>query len=657
MEKKSVMKRWDLHMHLLTYEPIIAVLPEAVLDEWRKQPWLEPELQTGCSLAEALCRPASLQRALEFLSSDEREVMRLIVTMIGVQPFSLEPLIQAAVSRLGGAEVEAGLIGLRRKGLIGTFRKSWGELLFVLPWSGFCAWRKLLLPEQNQLLATVDLQHGNTDSLADQRGLAQLVFMLLLTAALEPMEITRRGNLNKRAIQRLYKAASWPDDALRLMRIPYVFSDIYQPGLAIVLDFAISRRLLTRSEDRLVINNEAVWAWMELGVDCQNAELYRYWLTIAMPSDVRMQHIIACIEDLPTGRAAIVSPSETWQAGDTAHSEGESAWLEQLYSQWLQPLAAFGWLELEFNQDRELTLRSKLDPKANESTGSADKKFYVQPDFEIIVPPGVPIVTRWQAALMAELISWDELMVLKLTRKSYYSARERGESADALIAFLSDHAQHEVPASVIETIKSWERSYGRAHITQGVTLLQCQDEQVAAAIAGSERCQSYIRSRLGPLAFLIKGDQISNMVRMLESLDIHPCLTEGEEGRKSNPEKAAEAREIQRLIMIHDICSLYKAETQLPSTNEIYAGIEHIPVLWWKETRDYHVSTRKEIIRKAIEWRSYLKLRKAEAEWTVRPIRLDEHAGSWSLSCMEGEREVRLTAEDWDAMQLILPGK
>lgn len=651
-------------MHLLTYEPIVAELPDTVLDEWRKQPWLQPVLQSGRSLAEALCHPEALRRAREFIAPWEIEVMRLIVTTFGSQPFALEPLIQACASRLGGAEAEAGLIGLRRKGFIGTFRKSWGDLLFVLPWSGFCAWRRMLFPEQAAALLLAETEQAQP-SFADNPGLAQLVFMLLLTAALEPLALTRRGILSKRAIQRLYKAASWPDDELRSVRTPYVFSDIYQPGLAIVLDFAISRRLLTRSREHLVINSDEVLSWMELGIHQQNAELYRYWLTIGMPADVRMQSIIALIQDIPAGRTATIALlREAEHSGEMANPEDESAWLEQLLGEWLRPLAAFGWLEFEINEDRELLVRTCLYPAADDLKAVPAEKFYVQPDFEIIVPPGVPAVIRWRAALFAELLTWDEIMVLKLTKSSFYSACERGgDCTDKLLAFLREHAQYELPENVTETMKGWGLSYGRAQIMQGATVLQCQDEQVAAAISGSERCQAYIWSRLGPRAFLIKGDQIRNMMRTLESLDIYPRMFAGEtieadeDGGKSHSENPAESGEIQRLFMIHDIGSLYKAETKLPSADEIYAGIEQIPVLWWKETRDYHVSTRKEIIRKAIEWRSYLKLRKAEAEWTVRPIRLEEYAGSWSFSCLEGEREVRLMAEDWDAMQLILPGK
>jgi hypothetical protein len=88
----------------------------------------------------------------------------------------------------------------------------------------------------------------------------------------------------------------------------------------------------------------------------------------------------------------------------------------------------------------------------------------------------------------------------------------------------------------------------------------------------------------------------------------------------------------------------------------MYPHLQDIPPLWLKEFREYHGSTRKDMIRKAIEWKSYLKLRKEGIERQIMPQSLREDNNGWMLLGMENAQDILLRSEDWNEMKLILPG-
>jgi hypothetical protein len=102
----------------------------------------------------------------------------------------------------------------------------------------------------------------------------------------------------------------------------------------------------------------------------------------------------------------------------------------------------------------------------------------------------------------------------------------------------------------------------------------------------------------------------------------------------------------------------YELEPELPERRFILPElVKEVPAVWWKDYRAYHASTRKEMIRKAIEWQSYVKLRMNGQDVTVRPKRLLEECDGWSLiGVPSGGGESRFAEGAWREMMLVVPG-
>jgi hypothetical protein len=102
--------------------------------------------------------------------------------------------------------------------------------------------------------------------------------------------------------------------------------------------------------------------------------------------------------------------------------------------------------------------------------------------------------------------------------------------------------------------------------------------------------------------------------------------------------------------------SPFELAVGLPSRNDVYPSWQMIPSLWWKECRVYHISTRKEIAQLAIEWKAILKLSNEYNEWTMIPKQVQEHDKGWILTGWVKTDFVSFSQDQWQAMQLILPG-
>jgi hypothetical protein len=94
----------------------------------------------------------------------------------------------------------------------------------------------------------------------------------------------------------------------------------------------------------------------------------------------------------------------------------------------------------------------------------------------------------------------------------------------------------------------------------------------------------------------------------------------------------------------------------IPSRNDVYPSWQMFPPLWWKECRVYHTSTRKEIVQLAIEWKAVLKLCNEYNEWTMIPKQVQEHDKGWNLMGWVQSDFVTYSQDQWQSMQLILPG-
>jgi hypothetical protein len=261
-----------------------------------------------------------------------------------------------------------------------------------------------------------------------------------------------------------------------------------------------------------------------------------------------------------------------------------------MFNEWMDLFAAFGWIEQGFDHQARAIFCLKLKQENSKDLAVSTGKFYVQADYEILVPPDVSFAVRWELTFISDHILTDQVGIYRLSEQSLQRALMSGRTIEQCIHFLQSHSFYGVPDSIIFVLKQWDQS------AIPITLLPQKNASIAV------------------------------------------------EGMAS--------------AIVHEIHSTSSCELAdgFPSRNDVYPSWKMIPPLWWKECRVYHISTRKEIVQLAIEWKAILKLSNEYNEWTMIPKQVQEHDNGWNLTGWVQSDFVAYSQDQWKAMQLVLPG-
>jgi|GEM_PF-2530759 len=705
----------------MNYEQVFAKMPEEARHMVERQPWVQEALRRGLPLHAALTDADELARLLPLLSRAERCALELIVRGLGSEPFAPAALEQRLHGAMAGAAVRVGLAGLRARGIVAAFRKAWGDRLYALPEDGFAVWQAHLLPPlplaeggpEHAAQPQPELEPLELPAGANPRGMAQQLFHLLAACDRLALPLTAKGAPHQKQLAKLAERCALPAEPLAGCGLSHAFPDACGIGLAVLLDAAMRLGLLGRAAGRLVLRPAALGAWMARPYAQQMGRLYRLWRELQAPQPVWQQHAIALLERAGGAGWQPAAALAGWLAAQAAEPGADEAELVRgVRERWLVPLHALGWLELAQDSAGGLWYRWKqgLEPTAAQAIcppstpplpppsgsgpyppltepstaspaplppvqpppasafapapaaddGPADAacRLYVQPDFELLLPPGVPLSVEWQVAAVAELQHSDELRVYRLTKTAFHSACERGASAPAVLALLSrwNRSGPQLPEAVERALREWDEQYGKVRFEE-VTLLVCDSPEVAAAVAASERCRPYLGEAVGDRHFIVQRSAGAALHKQLRQMGWTPGTAAPEPPAGANlTGELAEAEPLDGLVYRRDTAALYEVDGRFEQPAELYPQLPDTPASWLKEYRSYHGSTRKELIRRAIEWQSWLKLRKSGEERLIAPCALVESRDGWLLVGRADEGEVRLDGEEWAELQLVLPG-
>ena len=96
--------------------------------------------------------------------------------------------------------------------------------------------------------------------------------------------------------------------------------------------------------------------------------------------------------------------------------------------------------------------------KVQQELDSAKNVFFVQPDFEIMVPAEVAPQVRWKIENCAELLSCDRMSIYRVTKEHIVRASHSGFTSDKVVEFLRRYAATGVPEHMYHAIHQWGMS-------------------------------------------------------------------------------------------------------------------------------------------------------------------------------------------------------
>ncbi|WP_408892370.1 helicase-associated domain-containing protein [Paenibacillus taichungensis] len=620
--------------------------------------------------------------SLKELSCVERTVLGVIFCKYAGQPFSnMLTSAEWAVEGLSRAEAVTAFIALRHKGWIKAVRKSWGERLYYIPESilslltiayaarvGQFVQKKVNILQddmiqakfisENEVQNMKIVREGKPDIAAEL--LHVLAWMVREGQAQGGLPLTSKGTIHKKMVQRLSRMTVLGPEDFAELGIRYDHANVYPVHVALVIDLLLSLGLIEKAHSRIYVSADRLYHWLSLPWSSMHREIYSVCMDRYGVAEPKLQHfryqllMFASRENewlnITAGTIDYDSLEETMESRESrgpsfiAHIRG-----------WLDLLAGLGYGEVSESAAGELFYRWQIDPKIllnltdDEAEHVGINTIFVQPDFEIMVPPDVTPQARWILEIGAELMSRDRMSIYRMTKERIVAASEIDLTADVMINFLRRYAGSGVPEHVELAIQQWGQEAERLQMDAGQNVDQ---DEATDKVKKKDTWIYESRSEL-----LEKLNRTDSEVIADESI---VGADEFEDGLKV-PKELFYIRGKVGLIQDDSKLHTYEQDYSITEQSGLFPGYGEIPEMWHNEWRGYHVSTARQIAAKAIEWQTKLGLKLDNHIFYVIPDQIQGHE-DWTLTgwyISEGgtdpaERRT-FSPNEWNQIRLIIP--
>lgn len=564
---------------------IVGELPEAALSWLRESPWTAGRAAIGGSLAEVLADPS---RAAEWAGKAPplaRDTLALIVRRFGPAPFPEEKLApEGGKPPFGwtGAELRLAVQLLRRDGIVFAVDRPWGDRLLLVP-SDMCAvWRRLLLPLRIKPLPEETWTDG-CDAAASP--LSHELIAAWSAIRRTGLPLTAKGAPRKQDAARLAAAMRLASVDIPPQAVPAAWAALPAPAvLALRLGRAVGM-LRRRGRAIAAEPNEAAKAWLALPAAEAEPRLLEQAADCLLAAEEPGAWLAAeSLRDLAPMRWHLAA--DVAKALPTAEAAGA-------VDGWVRFLRAAGWMETGSCAEGA-ALRWIIDPNPERTAADGYDRYELMPDLEAIVPPEVPPGARWELELLARRLSEDVVAVYRIDTDACRRALAGGTSLEQARAMLERGSGEPLPEAVDVALRDWFHATP-APADEAPTDTPSQDAEQPNAGDGA-------------------GDRSDEAQALDDELD-------------------AFFGEVNAAVLKRDASEAHVWDARPPVlSSKLFPGAERVPPGWLKQPAQYHVSTRKEIVERAIGWRAGLRLLKEGAWEDFAPERLEPaEPGGWRV--------------------------
>lgn len=600
-----------------------------------------------------------------------RAVLREIVLGIGPAPFTLQEAAGVVGQRLAPADLLLILRRLMKTGEIEGFRKSWGDLCYAVP---FDRCRKLAVAWAKPAIAA-DARIAETEAEPDGRAEGKDIALDLL-AVLDDIErrtakLTRKGRIEQKTIERWSRLIRLGSGAAA-SAMPVALSP-YPVPVAMVLDLLLRNGFICFADGQVRTDHDRIMELLAIRHADFRRMLYDSWLRVWCPDEAGPRLIGMMLPHLPAGDwiSAERLLRRCFEPDGSAAGCGHG---RQELDRFLSLSAACGWLETGISESGEAVFRPLRFAAEEESCGAeaqCGERCYVQSDLDVIVPPGVSYAAHWLLLKIAEPVVRDQTAIYRLSRNRAEIAWRQGWNSDKLIDELNKRAFGGVPEPVQREIAEWERLDSGIRLEPTVTI-RFRDRALADEIASLPEVKSRIgeNQRLSDGSLVISAEFAETMRGILATYGYSAQRTDGadhfgspnrnQSGAGGDPAAAADStagaeERPMGLFRFKFDTSMFRPLERLPDRSELFPGLDRVPAAWLKNCRPYHPSTVLDIVRRAIEWQCYVKVRTAEGDRLIIPAELLEGEGAGAgFRGHEDGRPAEVCIRDLAGIQLVL---
>lgn len=657
--------------------------PERLQTILQQQIWRHAT-ERGMSWNEAVKDRDAAARAIGGLAAYASETLKTMLLCFGAEPAAEEKLFQALREHTGmaGAESRIGVRQLEEAGLLFAVQKLWEEKIYWIPSDCYAVWRQALFP----LRLTPVTAHARP--LAENTGIREPfgrgLLYLLAALAKADASFTAKGLLSKKTVEKLGGSLLLDESKLRAFPLDWANRDHYSLGTALALTACSELGLLRKEEDRLALHEERMHAWLRLTEEKRERELMDWLCGVlfrsvgsdALPASILMEASSGSWYSIPDAEQLAAGAFGSLHNGET-REQGDSPSVIIGITGWTRLFHEFGWMELA-----ETDVDGMVVPIFRWRALSRDAipdELIVQPNGEVLVPPGCGYAIRWELELLGERVNAEEPLIYRLTPAAVSNALEQGRTKEGIERFLETAGGcGELSVHLRALLREWTSRACRFSFEE-VTLLRCDSDEMARHAMALAEVAPRLIEQIGDKDFIVESSSVTEIRRMLQKSGYPP--RKGIGGSAKAPAKAAyPAFRLDQAESGEERLSDSRASDehaswllepfalrhyQLVRSGQdaagvfLLPGIERVPAAWWREMRSYHASTRKEFMQQAVSLETAVQLRLNGEIRSFVPEQVEQRGREWAVTgrIIGGGRpeRSRLTPDMWEEMKLILP--
>lgn len=528
------------------------------------------------------------KRSMENMSMEngslQMKTIKVLLRAIFLQhaglPFRLSQLEGNMELGICGGELRAAVPFLLRKEKLETVKNKSGEVLLRINEESLDMlaneWVAGDLISYDPFSIVIDMDSGE--------GLMYRILHWLAWIYYNGLPLTNKGNLFRKTIDALKGLTPFEDKQLTGLQLQLTAQEDLPISIAFMLDILVKMSVLQLEAGEWKIQDDGLQTWLNLDYRAANKKLLTILCENYVPARKYQQQIVALLTcaRIQQGEICIldnvVSKLPLCQSDTTRLKEEQTLWLNS----WLYVLAQCGWLEQgKLVQNTSVTVvrwrgeQFELVHETKQELNVLDQSLIVQPDLEILVPPEVPLATRYELELLTECVRLDVMSQYRLTKSKYCLALEFG---------LSWRLPIDLPAHIGITIAEWTRE---------VNLTQANHTSL-----GVSKPKSKLKSN---------SKNISKSTLRSGKINA-PCFVE------PNPKLPT-----------------YEVGVEEPDFTQAFPDFDTVPLKWREQLSSYHPSTLRHLMEQAIIWQIKVELQWGEQRVSIIPNTIYDEPDGWRV--------------------------
>jgi len=474
------------------------------------------------------------------LNEFQKEVLLELLNDLLLTPQLEEELIQALIRRLARPswQCKQAIQLFADAGIIATFQDPWRGIILWIPLPVFNNWRNRL--REPAFIQQVD-SIPSSDSCRFEHVITLTVRFTMFLQQLNstPLRFTKSGQLSKTAMKQLQLGM---EQLGGIAGIEQVWEQHLNGSGGIVqfmLELAFDLGIIKQEQNSIPIINDKLVEWLAL-TQARQYDILRQWLLqLLIAADIPICLLIVLLD---------IRRDNHWYAFAKQNHH------HPLMLKLLELFADCGYLSYYSNDAEEV-----FYIRSSEAV-QPEYELHIQQNGEIILLPGVMPYLLWNGLEIAEVVSVQEVIILRLTLHSLQNARRYS----------------------IDRIRSWLLGYTNGQLPMMV-------EQLLQLAERTEFDEASVNKKKDELADKPKNWVDLFSVKALENTVLFEMCSLRNWG----------------LFCRHPLGPLKDVELASPDMlKEIYSSeaqeLASMPRSWQQELRSYHLSTKQQIIDTAI---------------------------------------------------------